>query len=199
MREPTVAVAPVSAMTRGKSSADFARMASAASRIRAPRSSADQAAHAWLRLLGRGRRRQGVVSTRVGRPPNDLFGRRVDDLVGPVGRIDPLAPDEELVLVAVVVSAMCAPRSAIDVPADLTARHIQLRLIPTRQSRWHRRWSPRQTGLAPPAPRVLVDAESQRTNTTGANRGRAPLFMTFVTSQGRRTCGILYIGNIHGG
>ena len=44
MRDPTVAVAPVSAMTSGSSSDDLARMACAASRISAPRSSADQAA-----------------------------------------------------------------------------------------------------------------------------------------------------------
>ena len=51
MREPTVAVAPVSAMTRGSSSDDLARMAAAASRMSAPRSSADQAAQpAWASL-----------------------------------------------------------------------------------------------------------------------------------------------------
>ena len=51
MREPTVAVAPVSAITSGSSSEDLARMAAAASRMRAPRSSADQAAHpGWASL-----------------------------------------------------------------------------------------------------------------------------------------------------
>ncbi len=51
MREPTVAVAPVSAMTRGRSSDDVARMAAAASRMSAPRSSADQAAQpGWASL-----------------------------------------------------------------------------------------------------------------------------------------------------
>ena len=51
MREPTVAVAPVSAITSGRSSDDLARMAAAASRMRAPRSSADQAAHpGWASL-----------------------------------------------------------------------------------------------------------------------------------------------------
>ena len=51
MREPTVAVAPVSAMTSGSSSEDLARMAAAASRIRAPRSSADHAAQpGWASL-----------------------------------------------------------------------------------------------------------------------------------------------------
>jgi hypothetical protein len=51
MREPTVAVAPVSAITRGSSSDDFARMACAASRMSALRSSTDQAAQAgWASL-----------------------------------------------------------------------------------------------------------------------------------------------------
>ena len=51
MREPTVAVAPVSAMTSGRRSADLARMAAAASRMRALRSSWDQAAQAgWASL-----------------------------------------------------------------------------------------------------------------------------------------------------
>ncbi len=51
MREPTVAVAPVSAITSGRSSDDLARMAAAASRMRALRSSADQAAQpGWASL-----------------------------------------------------------------------------------------------------------------------------------------------------
>ena len=53
-----------------------------------------------LGLLGRGGGSQGVVRAGVGRQPDDLLGGGVDDLVGPVGRVDPLAPDQELVLVA---------------------------------------------------------------------------------------------------
>ena len=71
MREPTVAVAPVSAITSGSSSDDLARMAAAASRMRAPRSSTDQAAQPGLGLLGRRGGGQGVVRAGVGRPPHD--------------------------------------------------------------------------------------------------------------------------------
>ena len=100
MREPTVAVAPVSAITRGRSSDDLARMAAAASRIRALRSSADQAAQPGCASLAAAAAARASDALGVGCPPDHGLGGGVDDLVGPVGRVDPLAPDEELVLVA---------------------------------------------------------------------------------------------------
>src|SRR5271165_1347459 len=72
MREPTAAVAPVSAMTRGS------------------------------RSLARRRRRGGVGRGGVGGPAHHLLGGRVDDVVGPAGGLDPLAADEEAVFVGMV-------------------------------------------------------------------------------------------------
>ena len=83
-------------MTRGTSSSFLARMAAAAAFSRARRSSAGVAAQAGKALAGRGGGGLGVGDRGVGRLAHHLLGGRVDDVVGAVAGLDPLAADEEL-------------------------------------------------------------------------------------------------------
>ena len=99
MREPTEAVAPVSAMTRGTSSSFLARMAAAAFFSRASRSSTGVAAQAGKASRAAARGGLGVVHRGVGGLAHHLLGGRVDDVVGAVAGVDPLAPDQQLCLV----------------------------------------------------------------------------------------------------
>ncbi len=99
MRDPTEAVAPVSAMTRGTSSSFLARMAAAAAFSSASRSSTGVAAQDGKALASRGAGGVGVGDRGVGRLPHHLLGGRVDDVVGPVAGLDPLPPDQQLCFV----------------------------------------------------------------------------------------------------
>ena len=99
IREPTEAVAPVSAMTRGTSSSPLARMAAAAFFSRARRSSTGVAAQAGKASRAAAAAAFGVVHRGVGGLAHHLFGGRVDDVVGAVAGLDPLAPDQQLCLV----------------------------------------------------------------------------------------------------
>ena len=114
---------------------------------------------ARLGLPGRRRGGEGVVRAGVGREPDDLLGGRVDDFVGPVGGVDPLAPDEELVLVALAGLGHVCSRECSVAPAsaDLTARHIQ-----------PRPGSCRQKGRFGPAPPPRREARQTGRMTTEA-------------------------------
>ena len=196
-RDPTVAVAPVSAITRGSSSTrgpDGRRGLAHERRASVGRCGRPSR----LGLLAAAAAARASATVALGARPR-LLGGGVDHLVGAARGVDPFAADEELGLVALGgLGHVCSLVGRA--PADLTARHIQPRPAPGRQSRWHGGSSARRAVGGPelrPAPVGAGDGDPVEP-AAGPDRRHGGVgvsnrvsIMTFVTSQGHMTCAIL--------
>ena len=197
MREPTVAVAPVSAITSGSSSDDLARMAAAASRMSALRSSTDQAAQpGWASLAAAAAARASSALALGPGPPSPRWRGSRSRRSRRTRR--PTCPRSGAGARRAGWSRPCLLPARAP-PADLTPRHIQPR-----------------PGVGPPKPQPVTVTEPPETaahrrlgpsrgyrSRSGLQSGRLsasnPPIYDFCHFARSWPCGILYIGNTSSG